>query len=313
MKKSALSAIVVLFLVLVAAQSATAQEKYTLKNTYPPGQYEMLMNMEMDMTIDMSGTNIPMQQKQTQYVAIDAAEKNADGTQKVVMEFTRVVMDQKMSMGNLKYDSADPDADESPLKALGAMVGLKITTVLDEDGNPAKIEGADEFFDKLLNDPNYPKPVAEMLKKQMTDESLTKTLDIAREMMPKEPVAVGETWKTEGTSELPMLGQVKTNSENTLKDVKTENGRKIAVVSTKSVFHSDELNEMEAVPGVKVTWTKINVTADTTLLLDIESGLALSNTSDTEMAMETSISAAGRTMEQKISGKGKTTVTVTRQ
>ena len=311
MKKFALSVLAMLFFVLAAGQSTTAQEKYTLKSAYPPGQYEMVMGIDMDMTIDMSGAKMPMQQKQTQYMAIDAAAKNADGTQKIVMELTRVVLDQKMSMANLKYDSADPDSDKSPMKAAGVIVGLKITTLFDKDGKPTKVEGMDEFFDKLLNNPEYPKPIAEMMKKKISNESMTKMMDFARDAMPKEPVAVGETWKTEGTSTLPILGEAKTNLENTLETVKTENGRKIAVIATKLLIQSDEPNEMEPVPGAKVTFTKMNITGNTTVLLDIESGLALSSTSDTEMAMELSTNVGDKTMEQKISGKGKTTMTMT--
>ena len=310
MKNFALSMPAFLLLILVAGQSLTAQEKYTLKSAYPPGQYEMVTNIEMDMTIEMSGAKMPMQQTQTQYATIDAAERSADGTQKVVMEFTRVTISSKASIANLKYDSADPDADKSPMKAAGVLVGMKFTMLLDKDGKTIKVEGLDEFFDKLMNNPDYPKQVAEMLRGQMTDESMTRSVDVAKDMMPKNPVAVGETWKTEGSSEVPMLGKVKTNLVNTLKEIKTEDSKKIAVILSKSTISSEELKEI-SMQGMKMTFTKADISADTTALVDLESGLLQKSTADMEIAMEISMDMNGRTMQQKVSGKGKTTVTVT--
>jgi hypothetical protein len=264
----------------------------------------------MDMTIDMAGNKIPSVQSQTQYITIDAASKNADGTQKVVMEVTRFAMTQKLPTGEMKFDSAAPDADKSPLKAAGVVVGMKITISIDKDGQAVKYEGADEFFKKLVDNPDYPKQIAEMLKEQMTDENLGKSFDLARDMMPTTPVAVGETWKTEGSADIPMLGRTKTNVENTLKEVKTENGRKIAVIVSKSTLRSEEPKKMD-IMGVSMTVTKVDITGDTTTSLDAESGLTKSSIADTDMAMEMSVEAAGQVIAQKISGKGKTTVTIT--
>ena len=312
MKHFALSLLAFSCLFLVAGQSLTAQEKYTLKSSYPPGQYEQVINIDMDMTVGISDkAKIPMKQAQTQYITIDAAEKNADGTQKIVMEITRIAMDQKSGMINMKYDSADTDAAQSPLKMMGTMVGTKFTMLLDKDGNPTKIEGINEMFDKLTKDQDYPLPVVEMLKAQMTDESMTKTLDISKEMMPQVPVAVGETWKTEGTSDVPMLGKAKTNLENTLKEIKTEDGKRIAVIFSKSVVSSEGTKEMEPMPGMKMTLQKADISAETTVLLDIESGLMLSSTADTGMDMDMEMVLGDRTIVQKIAGKGKTTITVT--
>ena len=312
MKHFVLSLFVCLSLLLVAGQSVMAQEKYTLKNAYPPGQYEMVMSTEMDMTIGMSaGAKVPMQQTQTQYITIDAAERSADGTQKIVMEFTRVAINQKASILNLKYDSADPNAANSPMKAAGVIVGLKLTILLDKDNHPIKYEGMSEFFDKLLENPDYPIQVAEMLRSQMTDESMTKSLDVAKEMMPKNPVAVGETWKTEGSSELPMLGKAKMNLENTLQEVKTESGRKIAVIESTSTISSEEAKETSLLPGMSMTFSAMDVSGKTTAFVDLESGLMQKSTADMDITMEISMDMNGRERTQKISGKGKTTMTVT--
>jgi hypothetical protein len=265
----------------------------------------------MDTTLEMpGGVKMPSTQTQTQYLTIDAAAKNADGTQNVVMEITRIAMKTKAGMIDMKYDSADKDADKSPMKAVGVVVGMKTTILFDKDGKPIKYEGIDEFFKKLADNPDYPKQMAEMLKGQLTDENMGKNFDLARDMMPSAAVAVGETWKTEGSAEMPMLGRTKTNVENTLKEVKTEDGRKIAVIQSKSVMNSEEPKKIETM-GVSMTFTKADINSETTTLLDIESGLVKSTTADMDMTMEMSSDAGGRVMTQKLSGKGKTTTTVT--
>jgi hypothetical protein len=300
------------FSFFVAGASLSAQEKYTLKNAYLPGQYEMVLTTDMDMTMEMpGGAKMPMKQTQTQHITIDAAEKSADGTQKVVMEVTRFAMTQKMAFGEMKYDSADPDADKSPMKAAGVVVGMKITITFDKDGKPVKYSGIDDFFKKLTDNPDFPKQAAEMLKEQMTDENMGKSFDLSRDMMPTTAVAVGETWKTEGSAEIPMLGKTKTDVENTLKEVKTESGRKIAEILSKSIMRSEEPKKMDTM-GVSMTVTKVDINVETTTLLDIESGLLKKSTAETNMAFEMSMDAPdGQVLTQKISGKGKTTTTIT--
>jgi hypothetical protein len=62
--------------------------------------------------------------------------------------------------------------------------------------------------------------------------------------------------------------------------------------------------------GVTVTFTKMDMNAETTALLDVESGLLLSSIAETDIAMDMKMEATGQTMTQKMTGKGKTVVTV---
>jgi len=321
MKNFALSLLAFQLLVLVAGQSLMAQEKYTLKSGYPPGQYEKVSLVIMDMTSEASEMKIPVKMTQTRYITIDAAEKNADGTQKIVAEITREVMKTITTMQGLEmemeYDSAAPDADKSPMRSSGVLVGLKVTTLYDKDGNPIKSEGWDEFFKKLMADP-YFKNMAESSKAQVTDELgqiTAESMDnpllcVTRVIMPTAPVAVGETWKTEGTFGTPMQGgKFKTNVENTLKEIKTENGRKIAVIALKMTSRPEEPKKMIGAGSEQtMNFTKMDIRADSIASVDIESGLLLKSTSDTEMETEMEMDAASKI---KSSGKVKTTVTIT--
>ncbi|MCL2742846.1 MAG: DUF6263 family protein [Planctomycetaceae bacterium] len=290
--------------------SASAQEKYTLKVQFPAGKYQNVIESDMDMSIGMAGqaAKMPMKQKQTQYMSLDVSPKVENGTQKIVMETTRIAMETKSAMMNMKYDSADPESAASPMKAAGAMVGMKLVLTF-KDGKVAKVEGIEEFFEKLANNPDYPKQTAEMLKKQFSNQAMTKNFDAQHEAMPSKPVAVGEEWKTESTTEIPMLGKVKAVLNNTLKEVKEENGKKIAVIISKASMKSTEPNEVET-GGGKMTFTKVDIDTATTITLELETGLVPSTVADIKMEMEMKLEAAGQTMQQQMTGTGTTTSTL---
>ena len=290
--------------------SASAQEKYTLKVQFPAGKYQNVIESDMDMTIGMPGqtAKMPMKQKHTQYMTLDAAPKAKDGTQKIVMENTRIAMETKSAFANMKFDSDNPDDAASPIKAAGAMVGMKMTMTF-KDGKVVKVEGIEEFFEKLTNNPDYPKQTADMLKKQFSNEAMTKNFDAQHEAMPSKPVAVGEEWKTETTTEIPVLGKVNAVLNNTLKEVKDENGKKVAVIISKADMKSTEPKDVDTGPA-KMTFTKVDIDTTTTFTLELETGLVQSTVADIKMEMEMNLEAAGQTMQQQMSGTGTTTSTL---
>jgi hypothetical protein len=308
MKKLALS-LLSLFLVLVAGQSLSAQdEKFTIPTGYAPGTYEKVV----ECTIDIA-TPVAMKNTQMRCLTIEAAERNADGSQQIVAKFTREST--KSPFGN--YDSGNHDADNNtPIKQPGSgighgvgpiIVGLKITTLYDKNGKPIKSEGADEFFKKLEAVYGSKEAVIDV-KTMMVDESGQITADSSlrfngiRLKMPNAPVAIGETWKTEVMMDNLSMGTVKANVENTLTEVKTENGRKIAVIASKVAHHSNEPLPLPSVPNYKITM--VDIRADSIASVDIESGLILKITTDADIACETNVGP-------KLSHKVKTTVTGT--
>lgn len=309
MKKIVLSVFVLCFFVAVA--SLSAQEKYTLKNQYPEGRYQMVVESDMDMVMEMSGQKMPTKQLMTQYQTLIAEKKQADGTQKVSMETTRILMNQKMMGMDMKFDSDDKDADKSPLKAVSVMVGLKITMIFDKDGKITKVDGIDEFTEKLSNDPNYPKQVLELMKKQVNNETMTKMFNAQREAMPTKPVAVGDTWQSAGSADIPMVGKADTKLDNSLEEVKEVDGKKIAVIRSEAKIESEEKQEMDM--GIaKMDLTKMKTNTISTMEMELETGLVARTVADLEMEMDAQMNAGDQKMEMKMTGKGKTTTTVTR-
>lgn len=74
---------------------------------------------------------------------------------------------------------------------------------------------------------------------------------------------------------------------------------------------STEPKEIEMGPA-KMTYKNVSMENESTLLMEVETGLVVSNVSDMTMSMDMETQVGDQTMEQKITGTGKTTVTITR-
>lgn len=312
MKKFVLALFVFSLFVLVVDQTASAQDKFTLKQRFPEGKYEMKTETDMKMNMEVQGKKTPTIQKQNQYWEIVAGAIEADGTQKIVMEVKRFAMQQKIAGMDMKYDSDDPKTANSPLKGMGIMVGLKMTVTNDKDGKPQSVEGWDEFMDKMIaeSDPGQ-KMILESMKDQFKPEMFTKNMAAGQDVMPKDPVAVGDNWKATGSMEIPMIGDMEMKTDNTLKSVKTEDGKKIAEVFSKSEVSTAEGKEMEMGP-IKMVLNNVDIKTDSTIRMEVETGLVFSNAAEMTMSMEMVVSGGADTKPtMKMSGTGTTTVTVT--
>lgn len=297
------------FLFSFTAFNAAAQEKYTLKNRYPEGTYEIKTETDMDMKIKTGEQIIPNRQVQTQYQEIVAGPIEPDGSQRVDTEIKRIALKQIINGREITFDSADEKSKNSPLKLLGFMVGLKVTTTFDQNGKIIKTEGLEEFWEKHAQ--TFPKQVSDMLKKQFSDKALTKTFDILRETMPQQPVAVGEQWKSEGVSEIPLIGKVKTTQTNTLKEIQSVDGKELAVIVSQSRIKSDSPQETD-MAAAKMTLKSTDIDSENNIQMEIKTGLVVSNITQIKMNVEIEVTVNNQTIQQNLTGEGKTTMTITR-
>lgn len=269
----------------------------------------MQFETDMEMKIEVDGRTIPNHSTQTQYQNITVKPIASDGSQQINVEVKRIVMKQMINGQKIEFDSADDKAQFSPFKILGIMVGLKVTISLDQDGKITKMEGLDEFLEQHAQ--NIPKQAFEMLKRQFSDKSLAKMFDILRETMPQQPVAVGEQWKSESVSEILVIGKVKTEQTNTLKEIQSVDGTELATIVSQSRIKSDSPQEME-MAATKMTLKSTDVDSESTIQMEMKTGLVVSNITQINMKIETETINNNKTLQQTMTGKGKTTMTITR-
>ncbi|MDR0611272.1 MAG: DUF6263 family protein, partial [Planctomycetaceae bacterium] len=294
----------------LSAFPVDAQEKYTLKNRYPQGTYETRTETEMDMSIKIGEQTIPNRSNQTQYQELVAGPIEPDGSQQTVIETKRIVMKQIINGQEIAFDSTHENAKNSPFKLLGVMVGLKVTTTFDQNGKVIKIDGMEKFWEK--NAQALPKPALEMLKKQFSEKALSKMFDVIHEAMPKQPVVVGEQWKSETLSEIPILGKVKTEQTNTLKEIQAVDGTEFAVIVSQSHMKSDSPQEVTMATN-KMTLNSTDIDSESTIQMELKTGLVVSNVTQIKMNIELETTTPNnQTIKQNVNGNGKTTMTVTR-
>jgi hypothetical protein len=288
-----------------------AQEKYIFKNRFPQGTYEMRLETEMDMVIKIGEQIIPNRSSQIQYQEIVAGPIEPDGSQQTVIETKRIVMKQIINGQEIAFDSADEKAKNSPFKLMGVMVGLKVTTTFEQNGKITKIDGIEEFWEK--NAQAFPKPVLDVMKKQFSEKALSKIFDVVQEAMPKQPVAVGEQWKSESLSEIPFIGKVKTEQTNTLKEIQSVDGTELAVIVSQSHMKSDTPQEMNMATIIKMMLNSTDIDSESTIQMELKTGLVVSNVTQIKMNLELETTAPNnQIVKQNVNGEGKTTMTVTR-
>ncbi|MDR0520295.1 MAG: DUF6263 family protein [Planctomycetaceae bacterium] len=267
-----------LFVSVLSGCNFPAGEKYTIKMAFPAGQYDMLQKTES------SGSVVSMSQTFYKTLTVDKPAEN--GTQKITLSISRLTTTvtepesykkgESHKMVTKVFDTDAPDTDTWPMKMQGAFVGAKVSLETDAQGKLGNVQGAAEFIESVKNNPKYSKHAALItfdLQRQLSEEVLTNPFEQIRSLLPASPVAVGEKWKTEIEIDVPMLMKQKLESENRFKKIKTENGRKIAVITAKSVLHSDKPQQV----APKNRLESMDFSAERVTEIDLGSGLILSS------------------------------------
>ncbi|MGL6225291.1 MAG: DUF6263 family protein [Thermoguttaceae bacterium] len=287
MKKLILPVFVLFVLALTVAQVRSEEKKYELKQGFPAGKYLMKMLMNSDMLMDAGVQAMPMQQEQTYEYAITAGEKSADGTQKVEMELTRLVMKMRAMGQEMEFDSQNQSADAANNPAfamLRFLVGLKLTLTYDAEGKVTQFEGMDAFWDKVLETaPVEARGTIEQMKESMKPEALMGGLSQMQEQaMPKKPVTKGETWKNTLDLTIPMLGELKGEIDNTLKSVEDKEGVEVGTIEGKLVMDSAEGQKVNMGP-VQMQFKDLKMVQESVTHIELATGLMTSATMTMEM------------------------------
>lgn len=275
---------------LIAASAAAAAEPVAIKFKWTQGEpvvYRMTQDIAGTMT--MSGQP-PMQtsQKQVTTTSMDVQSIAEDGaaTVKVTTDAVRMEMQQPM-MGEIVYDSSDPDTDTSnPMaQAFSVMVGESYTMVVTPMGEVRKVEGMDRIFDKLTDQMNGPEMV-EAMKQNLGDEAMRAMMENAFRAWTVEGVEPGDTWTVQLKQPLPMVGTMTSDSTMTLKEVTTVDGRRIARIGTtvKMTLDAEGAEVPGMPPGVEITMD--GGTGEGETLFDLDRGQLHTMRLVMEMPME---------------------------
>ncbi|MBN1341951.1 MAG: hypothetical protein JXQ73_04685 [Phycisphaerae bacterium] len=239
-----MSSLAVASAIFVLTGTAYPAEKCQLRLKFKEGMSNrivMTIDTDMNMKTSESSLPIPTQSKMTQVMEMvyRVTEVAPDGGVTLEMIYDRVKQAMNMAGMSISYDSREKgQAQEgNPMAAAFAaamepLVRLKLIVKLDPKHHVKEVKGFDAYVRKLSRGPGGGM-LAGQMGKMFGDKQLAAMLDqFFSKSLPGKPVAVGESWVTDQTLEMPMMGKLSLKTTSTLESISEHRGRRCAKILT---------------------------------------------------------------------------------
>ncbi|WP_299457767.1 DUF6263 family protein [uncultured Microscilla sp.] len=207
MKKHFKLFIFLLFIVQIPSIAhAQKKHKLTLKLT-PNTSYIIKQQISQHIEQEFQGQRQNIRQNNSITYQYEIKEIDEEGFYKIVVVYQKIHYKQGKSV----YDSEDTTAKETTLsRALGAMIGSKITMQVNKQGKVRDLTGADELIEKMLNaraiaDKATRERLHKTFKKAFGKVALRESMEQFFNIYPDKKVATGDHWskKVEKTAAFP--------------------------------------------------------------------------------------------------------------
>jgi hypothetical protein len=195
-------------------------------------RYLQRIEMNQDTDVTVPGTPQPMKQKtkQTQDISISAVKERDGGGLELLMEIVGEKLESGMGGRTfLNFDSSQDlqkDAGNPAAAMLRKLVNARVTYLTDATGNIQKVEGFDEFMDRVTS--GAPAEMQALMKGMFTEDSV-KQMGATAQGLPDKPVKVGDTWPVKTELNMGPMGVMVLNSTFTFKRWEQHDDRKCAV------------------------------------------------------------------------------------
>lgn len=286
-----LSRPVLAFAVALAAVATEVSAQTTLQYRWTQGDV-LLYRTVLKTTTNVSGGPAgPVEQAltQTQTVKLIVAAVGPDGSATLRQTIEAVAIEITGPMGKMAYDSAKPPPaeDEDPRSAtlartFGALVGEAISVTIAPSGAVRTIAGTARIIDKLMKglpmDP-LAAGLAQNIKSMLSDDALRTSLEQSFSRMPDRPVKPGDTWTSEQTLGVDVIGRITGTSTFTLKAIEGTGDAAMARVGVALAIRQESTPGTGASMTVKLGESK----GEGELLFNIAKGRVERNTMRTVM------------------------------
>jgi hypothetical protein len=194
--------------------SAFGQE-VTLKWEFKKDQpFYQTMDTETKQQMKVMGMDHTQVQKQTFIFSWKPKEQDKDKNWIVTQKIEAVKLNIEIGGNKVEYDSTSPSSTAGNILAdfFKALVGSEFKLTISPDMKIVKIEGRDEFLQKLVK----ANPLMEPLLKQILgDEALKQMSDPAFASIPSKPVKKGDTWERDSKLNMGPIGSYDTKYKYT--------------------------------------------------------------------------------------------------
>ena len=262
----------------LALAQDTVQLKYDFQKDKP---FWQVMTTDTKQTMNIMGMNVTQNQKQTFKFSWTPKEQDKDKNWIIKQKIEGVKMNIEIGGNKVDYDSADPaKASSNPLADFfKTLVGSEFTLTLSPELKVIKIEGRNEFIDKLVRSNPQMEP---LLKQILGDEALKQMSDPAFAAIPNKPVKKGETWEKKSTLNMGPIGTYDTTYKYTYEG-KQDKLEKIKVDTTLN-YQPPGANPVGTLP-FKIKSAKLDSKGGTgTILFDNDKHRM--DSSDTKLKLE---------------------------
>jgi hypothetical protein len=196
---------------VLLATFATAAPALELKVSLEKGQ-EFKQVMTIDQTIEQTMMNQTQTVQQKHVLEATQRVESVDeaGVATVTYIYDAIAIEQTTPMGAMKYSSRAEGEQTHPGAAVySAVVGSEVTMKIHPDGSVTGVTGTDALVEKVSATIDMPEgPMREQalagIKEQFGPERIAETQQQFLDYVPGKPVAEGDTWTSETTSDTGM-------------------------------------------------------------------------------------------------------------
>lgn len=244
---------------LLACAPAAAQDKHLLRFRFVPDHVvHTMVTQDMVMNMSMAGQNQNTTMSQHMWTMAKTKEVK-DGTAAIEQTVLRIKAKMAMPMlGDIDYDSDDPESDPGMLQSMAELVGKTTSTRVDASGKVLDFKLPEELEGQMRS--------MGMDLKQAFTQGFT--------ALPEKPIGIGETWETSFDMPMGQMGKAKAKVTNKLKSVEGD-------------FVSIDQEIAMTLDGGMLEGMKVEITkAAGTNKIDLRSGAPVEMTMDMEMKMD---------------------------
>jgi hypothetical protein len=172
------------------------------------------MNTVTKQTMKIMGMDVTQNQDQTFFFSWTPKEQDKDKNWIITQKIEGVRMDMEMGGNKINFDSTrDTPGTGNPLADFfKQLVGSEFKLTLSPDMKVLKIEGREDFVNKLIKSNQQIEP---LLKQILSDDALKQMADPAFAAVPNKPVKKGDTWEKVSKLDMGPIGTYDTTYKYT--------------------------------------------------------------------------------------------------
>lgn len=233
----------------MAIPAMAADDKVSLTPRFLPGTYVYNTSTAGESSVSTADREMPGGKTGTEMtMEMTVSQPDAKGNKEMAIQFTK--FKQALSLpgrAETSYSSTQPsDESKDPWASIfKSLRAAKITATIAPDGSISDIKGVEEAFANTPGDAAS-SAVKNQMKSFFSENALKGTFYGARNLLPKEPVAVGQTYKYTATMALPTVGAVDVTYEGKVVSIDKTNNGPVATIDYNAAFDKDS---MAAEPG----------------------------------------------------------------